>query len=150
VLSERAFPIGKTGNNSILDVQEGISAKVPQNFPEITDLLGNSVSLRSNSVIHQRGQFFQAEFRIFIFRDRYPNLVADSFAGVKTYFSSSTETSYEVIRETSDRLVLLGQNSSSVVGIIIAHDGRGLVFVGQNYEIIKQGILDTMNGVVFQ
>jgi|GEM_PF-2399578 len=149
---EKAFPIGKTGNNNkITDVGERLSLDIPEKFPLITNLADNSVSLRSMTPVISRNHFLPAEFRIFVFRDRYPELASNgSFTAIKNYFLPATETHYDVLIETENRLVLLGQGPSSLVGIVLTHDGRGLVFVGQNYAVIKQGILDTMNGVVFQ
>jgi len=148
LLSTPAFPIGKTGNNTLYDTRDRLSVNVPADYPSITEYRDGSVILRSIQILP--GYFDAASFQIFSFRDRYQKLVSSSLEEVKIFFTQANGMSYQVLSESSNKLVLVGQNNSTVVGIVVAPGGRGLVLVGQSYEIIKQGILDTMNGTVFQ
>lgn len=151
IVATPAFSIGKTGNNRLFDSQDKLSVKIPADYPFVSTINNASVILRSASIIrNQQGFLDQASFHAFSFRNLYQNLTDQPLDKIKGYFVQASKMSYQVVYESSEKIILLGQNEELIVGVVVAPGGRGVVFEGIRNEIIKQGILDTMNGVVFQ
>lgn len=151
LFAKSAFPIGKTGNNILSDSRDHLFAKVPDNYPYVNNVNATSLILRSNVLIRSPMGFLdQASFRAVSFRDFYPNLINQSLVELKSYFLQASKMDYQVISESSDKMILLGQNEESIVGIVVAPGGRGVVFISVRNAYIKQGIIDTINAVVFQ
>lgn len=148
LLAERAFPIGRTGNNSIGDRVDGYAATVPTEFH-------NTSAVGDGGMLLQSGLFMSSppqpvDINILSFRSQFPELVGKGKTEIEKFFASSTDTKYFTLPLSNSALNLFGEGASSLVGIAVCGDGRGYVIFAPKVDITDTAMKKLMRDTVFE
>ncbi len=159
LLSQRALPIGRIGNNGLIgDPVEGFVANIPSAFPDVLSISADrSAKLISNEVIDANSENSisvgsndlgdnQLSMLIYPLSAQFPELLGKSAEEITSYLSSTYQFAVTRVSAPNCATILLAENSVGYLGIAQWGGGHGYAVSVQKTitQTGREGILELL------
>ena len=135
--------IGRIGNNTFVNPDEGYTASIPRNFAIAFNRPDGGIGMRS--IFPSSPNLTPNEIRAYDLKARYPELAGKNPQEIVKYFiEAKGNTKYEDVHWTQCGESILGVSSGLLISIATWGSGHGLLLVGNNTPEVGYSIQSMM------